>query len=199
VKEIPAKLVAELRARTGAGMMDCKKALEETDGDLEKAVDVLRQKGAARADKRAGREASEGLIGSYVHHDGGIAALVELNCETDFVARLADFKTLAKELAMHVAATRPLAVRIEDLSPEVVQRERQVYEAQVADQKKPENLRTKIVDGMMKRFYEERVLLEQKFFKDEKRTVGELVQELSAKTSEKISVRRFVRLEVGGN
>lgn len=199
MKEIPAKLVAELRARTGAGMMDCKKALEETDGDLEKAVDVLRQKGAARADKRAGREASEGLIGSYVHHDGGIAALVELNCETDFVARLADFKTLAKELAMHVAATRPLAVRIEDLSPEVVQRERQVYEAQVADQKKPENLRTKIVDGMMKRFYEERVLLEQKFFKDEKRTVGELVQELSAKTSEKISVRRFVRLEVGGN
>jgi len=133
VKEIPAKLVAELRARTGAGMMDCKKALEEADGDLEKAVDILRQKGSARADKRAGREASEGLIGSYVHHDGGIAALVELNSETDFVARLADFKALAKELAMHVAAMKPLAVRIEDLAPNVVQRERQVYEAHVAD------------------------------------------------------------------
>ena len=199
MKEIPAKLVAELRARTGAGMMDCKKALEEADGDLEKAVDILRQKGSARADKRAGREASEGLIGSYVHHDGGIAALVELNCETDFVARLADFKALAKELAMHVAAMKPLAVRIEDLAPDVVQRERQVYEAQVADQKKPENLRAKIVDGMMKKFYEERVLLKQRFFKDEKRTVGELVKELSAKTSEKISVRRFVRLEIGGN
>ena len=199
MKEIPAKLVAELRARTGAGMMDCKKALEEADGDIEKAVDILRQKGSARADKRAGRDASEGLIGSYVHHDGGIAALVELNCETDFVARLADFKTLAKELAMHVAAAKPLAVRIEDLAPEVVARERQVYEAQVSEQKKPENLRAKIVDGMMNKFYEERVLLQQKFFKDEKQTVGELVKELSAKTGEKISVRRFVRLEVGGN
>src|SRR5437016_7601535 len=133
VKEIPAKLVAELRARTGAGMMDCKKALEEADGDLEKAVDILRQKGSARADKRAGREASEGLIGSYVHHDGGIAALVELNSETDFVARLADFKALAKELAMHVAAAKPLALGIEHLSPEIVQRDRQGYEAQVAD------------------------------------------------------------------
>jgi elongation factor Ts len=199
VKEIPAKLVAELRARTGAGMMDCKKALEETNGDLEKAVDILRQKGAARADKRAGREASEGLIGSYVHHDGGIAALVELNCETDFVARLADFKDLAKDLAMQVAATMPLAVRIEDLPPEVVRRERELYEAQVADEKKAENLRARIVDGMMKKFYEERVLLEQSFLKDDKRKVSELVQELSAKTSEKISVRRFVRLEVGGN
>src|SRR2546428_9422558 len=198
VTKIPPELVAELRARTGAGMMDCKKALEETDGDLEKAVDVLRQKGAAKADKRAGRDASEGLIGSYAHHDGGIAALVELNCETDFVARLADFKALANELAMHVAATKPLAVRIEDLAPDVVQWERQVYEAQVADQKKPENLRAKIVDGMMKKFYEERVLLEQRFFKDEKRTVGDLIKEFSAKTGEKISVRRFVRFEVGG-
>lgn len=145
------------------------------------------------------REASEGLIGSYVHHDGGIAALVELNCETDFVARLADFKDLAKDIAMQVAATMPLAVRIEDLPPEVVRRERHLYEGQVADENKPENLRARIVDGMMKKFYEERVLFEQRFLKDDKRKVGELVQELSAKTSEKISVRRFVRLEVGGN
>ena len=197
VKEIPAKLVAELRARTGAGMMDCKKALEETGGDLEKAVDVLRKKGAAKADKRAERVASEGLIGQYVHHDGKTAVLVELNCETDFVARTEDFKTLARELAMHIAATNPLTVRIEDLPAETIARERAVYEAQVAEQKKPEQIRTKIVDGMLKKFYEERVLLEQKFVKDDKRTVGELVKELSAKTGEKIDVRRFARLKVG--
>jgi elongation factor Ts len=199
VKEIPAKLVAELRARTGAGMMDCKKALEETGGELEKAIDVLRAKGAAKADKRAGREASEGLIGSYIHHDGAIGVLVELNCETDFVARTEDFKLLAKELAVHVAAAKPLAVRIEDLPADVVQRERQVYEAQVAEQKKPENIRTKIVDGMLKKFYEENVLLEQKFVKDDKRTVGDLVKEVAAKTGEHVSVRRFVRFELGGN
>ena len=117
VKEIPAKLVAELRARTGAGMMDCKKALEETGGDLEKAVDVLRRKGAAKADQRAGREASEGLIGSYVHHDGRIGVLVEVNCETDFVARTEGFRTLVKELALHIASAKPLAVRIEYLAP----------------------------------------------------------------------------------
>src|SRR5213080_2859427 len=192
VKEIPAKLVGELRARTGAGMMDCKKALEETGGDLEKAVDVLRTKGAAKADKRAGREASQGLIGHYVHHDGKIGVLVELNCETDFVALTPEFKALARDLAVHIAATNPLAVRIEDLSPEVVQRERQV-----AEQKKPENIRAKIVDGMMQKFYEENVLLEQKFVKDDKRTVGELVKELAAKTGEKIDVRRFARLRVG--
>jgi elongation factor Ts len=197
VKEIPAKLVAELRARTGAGMMDCKKALEETAGDLEKAVDVLRKKGAAKADKRAERVASEGVIGHYVHHDGKQAALVELNCETDFVARTEDFKTLAHDLAVHIAAAKPLAVRIEDLPPETVARERAVYEAQVAEQKKPENIRAKIVDGMLKKFYEENVLLEQKFVKDDKRTVGDLVKELSAKTGEKIAVRRFARIRIG--
>ena len=199
VKEIPAKLVAELRARTGAGMMDCKKALEETDGDLEKAVDVLRKKGAAKADKRAGREASEGVIGSYVHFDGSVGVLVELNSETDFVARTEDFKALAKDIAVHIAATNPLAVRIEDLPAELVARERKVYESQVAEQKKPEKIRAKIVDGMMRKFYEERVLLEQKFVKDDKRTVGELVKELSGKTGEKVGIRRFARFELGGN
>jgi elongation factor Ts len=197
VKEIPAKLVAELRARTGAGMMDCKKALEETGGDLEKAVDVLRKKGAAKADKRAEREASEGLIGHYVHHDGKQAVLVELNSETDFVARTEDFKTLARDLAMHIAAAKPIAVRVEDLPPETIARERAVYEAQVAEQKKPENIRAKIVEGMLKKFYEENVLLEQKFVKDDKRTVGDLVKELSAKTGEKIAVRRFARMKIG--
>src|SRR6266446_5893428 len=197
VREIPAKLVAELRAKTGAGMMDCKSALQETGGDLEKAVDILRKKGAAKAERRAGREASEGWIGSYVHHDGSVAVLVELNSETDFVARTDDFKALAKEIAVHVAATKPLAVRIEDLPADLVQRERRVYESQVAEQKKPENIRAKIVDGMMKKFYEENVLLEQKFVKDDKRTVGELVKELAAKTGEKVDVRRFARLRVG--
>ena len=198
VKEIPAKLVAELRARTGAGMMDCKKALEETEGNMEKAVDVLRKKGAAKAEKRAGREATEGWIGTYVHHDGSIGALVELNCETDFVARTPEFKELAKELALHVASAKPLAVRIEDLPADVVARERQVYAEQVAEQKKPENIRAKIVDGMMKKFYEERVLLEQKYVRDDKRTIGELVKELSAKTGENVQLRRFVRFELGG-
>ncbi|PYO92663.1 MAG: translation elongation factor Ts [Gemmatimonadetes bacterium] len=199
VKEIPAKQVAELRAKTGAGMMDCKKALEEAGGDMAKAVDILRAKGAAKAEKRAGREASEGWIGAYVHHDGSVAVLVELNSETDFVARTDDFKVLAKEIAVHIAATKPLTVRVEDLPAEVVQRERQVYEAQVAEQKKPEAIRGKIVDGMMKKFYEDNVLLEQKFVKDDKRTVGEMVQELSGKTGEKIQVRRFMRFELGGN
>jgi elongation factor Ts len=198
VKAIPAKLVAELRARTGAGMMDCKKALQETGGDLEKAVDLLRQRGAVKAEKRAGREASEGVIGSYVHHDGSIGVLVEVNCETDFVARTEDFKVLAKDLAIHVAATRPLAVRVDDLPPTVVERERQVYEALVKEQEKPEAIRAKIVEGMMKKFYEETVLLEQKFAKDDKRTVGELVKALSAKTGENVQVRRFVRYELGG-
>ena len=199
VKEISAKQVAELRAKTGAGMMDCKKALEEAGGDMAKAVDILRAKGAAKAEKRAGREASEGWIGAYVHHDGSVAVLVELNSETDFVARTDDFKVLAKEIAVHIAATKPLTVRVEDLPAEVVQRERQVYEAQVAEQKKPEAIRGKIVDGMMKKFYEDNVLLEQKFVKDDKRTVGEMVQELSGKTGEKIQVRRFMRFELGGN
>ena len=198
VKEIPAKLVAELRARTGAGMMDCKKALEETAGDLEKAVDVLRKKGAAKAEKRAGREATQGLIGSYVHHDGSIGVLVELNCETDFVARTPDFKELAKELALHIASAKPLAVRIEDLPADLIERERRVYAEQVAQQKKPENIRAKIVDGMLKKFYEDHVLLEQKYVRDDTRTIGELVKELSAKTGENIQLRRFVRFERGG-
>src|SRR5437016_10345003 len=142
VKEIPAKLVAELRARTGAGMMDCKSAVQECGGDLDKAVDILRKKGAAKAEKRAGREASEGWIGSYVHHDGSVAVLVELNSETDFVARTDDFKALAKEIAVHVAATKPLAVRIEDLPADVVERERRVYESQVRSEEHTSELQS---------------------------------------------------------
>ena len=198
MKEIAAKLVAELRARTGAGMMDCKRALEETGGDVEKAVDALRKKGVAKADKRAGRDASEGLIASYVHHDGRIGVLVELNCETDFVARTEDFRALAKDLALHIASAAPIAVRIGDVPAEVVARETEIYQAQAAEQKKPDHVQAKIVEGRLKKFFEERVLLEQKFVKDDKRTVGELVNELSGKTGEKVDVRRFVRFERGG-
>ncbi len=199
VKDIPAKLVAELRARTGAGMMDCKKALEETGGDLDKAVDALRRSGAAKADKRAGREAAEGLIEAYVHFNGRVGVLVELNCETDFVARTEDFRTLAKELALHIASAAPIAVRVEDVPADLVAREREIYLAQLAEEKKPDQVKAKIVEGRLKKFFEERVLLEQKYVKDDTRTVGELVKELSGKTGENVQVRRFVRFELGGN
>jgi len=190
--------VAELRAKTGAGMMDCKKALEESGGDMAKAEEILRVKYAGKAEKRAARSAGEGLIESYVHFNGKVGVLVELNCETDFVARTDDFKQLAKDVSLQIASARPTAVRIEDLPAEIVERERRIYEAQVIEQKKPENIRVKIVDGMLKKFYEEAVLLEQKFIKDDKQTVGDLVRALAAKTGEKVEVRRFVRFELGG-
>jgi elongation factor Ts len=198
VNEIPAKLVADLRARTGAGMMDCKKALEEAGGDMAKAEEILRVKYAGKAEKRASRSAGEGLIEAYVHFNGKVAVLVELNCETDFVARTDDFKQLAKDIALQIASAKPTAVRVEDLPADVVERERRIYEAQVVEQKKPENIRPKIVDGMLKKFYEESVLLEQKFIKDDKQTVGDLVRALAAKTGEKVDVRRFARFELGG-
>jgi len=194
-----AKLIAELRGRTGAGMMDCKKALEEAGGDLEKAAEILRSRGAAKADKRAGRSASEGLIEAYVHFNGKVAVLVEINCETDFVARADDFRQLAKDVALHIASARPLAVRIEDLPTEVVEREKRIYEAQVAEEKKPDAVKAKIVEGRLRKFYEESVLLEQKFVKDDTRTVGDLVTHLAANTGENVQVRRFARFELGGN
>jgi elongation factor Ts len=198
VKDIPAKLVAELRAKTGAGMMDCKKALEEAAGDMAKAEDILRVKYAGKAEKRAAKAAGEGLIDAYVHFNGKVGVLVELNCETDFVARTDDFRQLAKDVALQIASAKPATVRIEDLPADVVERERRIYEAQVAEQKKPENIRSKIVDGMLRKFYEENVLLEQKFIKDDKQTVGDLVRGMAAKTGEKVEVRRFTRFELGG-
>ena len=198
-KEVSAKLVADLRARTGAGMMDCKKALEETGGDLEKAVELLRKKNIAKADKRSGRQAAEGVIETYVHFNGKIGVLVELNCETDFVARTDDFRQLAKDLSLHIASAAPMAVRIEDLPSEVIDSERRIYEAQVAEEKKPDAVRVKIVEGRLRKFYEERVLLEQKFVKDDSLTVGDLVKQLAARTGENVQVRRFARFELGGN
>jgi len=199
VKEITAKLVAELRARTGAGMMDCKRALEETGGDLDKAAELLRTKNIAKADKRAGRAAAEGLIESYVHFNGRVAVLVELNCETDFVARTDAFRELAKNVALHIASAAPLSVAIEDLPTDVVDTERRIYEAQVSEEKKPEAVRAKIVEGRLRKFYEERVLLEQKFVKDDSLTVGDLVKQLAAQTGENVRVRRFARFELGGS
>jgi len=199
VKEVGAKQVAELRARTGAGMMDCKRALQEAGGDLEKAVDVLRKKGAAKADTRAGREASEGLVEAYIHFNGRVGVLVEVNCETDFVARTEDFKQLVRDVALHIASAKPLAVRVEDLAAELVERERKIYEAQAAEEKKPDAVKAKIVEGRLKKFFEEAALLEQKFVKDDTRTVGDLVKALVAKTGENIRIRRFARFELGGS
>ena len=197
--DITAKMVSELRARTGAGMMDCKKALEEAGGDIAKAEEILRVKYAGKAEKRAAKAAGEGLIDSYIHFNGKVGVLVELNCETDFVALTEDFRRLVKDVALQIASARPVAVRIEDLPPDVVERERRIFEAQVVEQKKPENIRPKIVEGMLKKFYQESVLLEQTFITDDKQTSGDLVRALAAKTGEKVEVRRFARFELGGS
>lgn len=199
VKEISAKMVAELRAKTGAGMMDCKKALEESGGDMAKAEDLLRVKYAARAEKRADRAAGQGVIEIYLHFNGKVATMVELNSETDFVANTAEFRQLAKDIALHVTSAKPIAVRIEDVPADVVEREKRVYIAQVAEEKKPEPVKQKIVEGKLKKFFQENVLLEQPFVKDDKVTVGELVKALSGKTGEKVEIRRFARFELGGN
>lgn len=194
---VSAKQVKELRDRTGAGMMDCKKALEETGGDMEAAVDFLRTKGAAKAAKRAEKAANEGVVGHYIHHGGRIGVLVEVNCETDFVANTDDFRELARDLAMHIAATDPMAVDEDSLSAEVVERERQVYLQQVKEEGKPEHIQEKIVKGKLRKFLEENTLLAQPFVKDPDRTVEELITQTSARTGEKIEVARFVRFAVG--
>jgi elongation factor Ts len=194
---ISAAEVKKLRDMTGAGMLDCKKALEETNGDYEKAVDVLRAKGAAKAAKRADKQASEGAVGSYIHMGGRIGVLVEINCETDFVARTDDFQQLVKDVAMHIAASRPIAVTPDQVPEAVVERERAIYLEQVKNEGKPENIRDRIVDGKLKKFFQESTLLEQPFVKDPDKTVGELLTEMSGKTGEKLEVRRFARFELG--
>ncbi|MEJ2216499.1 MAG: translation elongation factor Ts [Gemmatimonadota bacterium] len=194
---INAAEVKKLRDMTGAGMLDCKKALEETDGDYEKAVDVLRAKGAAKAAKRADKVASEGAVGSYIHMGGRIGVLVEINCETDFVARTDDFQQLVKDVAMHIAASRPIAVTPEEVPESIIERERAIYLEQAKNEGKPENIQDRIVEGKLKKFYQESTLLEQPFVKDTDKTVGELLTEMSGKTGEKLQVRRFARFELG--
>jgi elongation factor Ts len=194
---ISAKDVAELRKRTGAGMMECKKALAENAGDFDKATEWLRARGIAKSEKRAERTASEGLVDAYVHHNGKVAVLVELNCETDFVARTDDFRALARDVAMHVAFANPLAVTVEQVPGEVVERERRIFAEQAAQEGKPEAVRAKIVEGKLKKFYADSVLLEQPWVKDDKQTVGDLVKAVSGKLGEKVVVKRFVRLQLG--
>jgi elongation factor Ts len=195
--EIAAKDVAALRARTGAGMMDCKHALQETKGDIDKAIALLRKKGIAKSEKRAGRGAKEGVIASYVHFNGKVGVLVEVNCETDFVARTDDFQQLARELALHIASADPVAVSVDDVPAELVEREREIYRAQAAESGKPEAVWDRMVEGRLKKFYEERVLLEQPYVKDDKQTVGQLVKAVSGKVGENVVVRRFARFQLG--
>jgi elongation factor Ts len=189
--------VKELRTRTGAGMMDCKRALEESQGDIDTAVELLRKKGIAKADKRSGRVAGQGLVVSYIHHNGQVGVLVELNCETDFVARTDDFKALAQDVALHIASADPIGVNPEDLPQDLVDSERRIAEEQATEQGKPENIREKIVEGKIKKFIAERALTEQLFVKDDSKTVGQLVKEASGTLGEAISIKRFARFRIG--
>jgi elongation factor Ts len=194
---IPADVVKRLRDETGAGMMDCKRALVETGGDIEKAREILRTRGLASAQKRQGRTAREGLIDSYIHLEGRIGVLVEVNCETDFVARTGDFKLLAREVAMQIAALRPRWISREEVPQDVIEGERKIYEEQARATGKPDNVLAKIVDGKLEAFYKESVLLDQTYIRDDKRSVGNLVDEVSARVGEKIAVRRFARFQLG--
>jgi elongation factor Ts len=195
--EVSANMVKELREKTGAGMMDCKKALTETGGDFQKALDYLRQKGLATAAKRAGRVASEGRVGSYIHAGGKIGVMVEVNCETDFVAKTDDFQAFAKDVAMHIAASNPSYIRREELTADVLDREKEIYRAQARDAKKPEKVMEKIVEGKLEKFYGEVCLLEQAFVKDPDITIQDLLNGLIGKLGEKIEIRRFTRYQVG--
>jgi len=195
--QITSAMVKELRDKTNAGIMDCKSALQESQGDMEKAVDYLRQKGLAVAQKRAGRAASEGVVHSYIHAGGKIGVMVEVNCETDFTAKSEPFLDFAKNLAMHIAATSPLSIDHEGLSPEVVAREREIYRAQALETGKPEKIADKIVEGKLKKFYQEVCLLEQAYVRDTDITVEDLLNELRAKTGENVIVSRFIRYQLG--
>ncbi len=194
---VSAMEVKALRERTGAGIMDCKGALRETGGDFEAAVDLLRTRGAAKAARRADRAANEGTVGQYLHHGSRIGVLVELNCETDFVANTDEFRQLARDLAMHIAAARPLAVSPEDLAADLVERERQIYLEQVRSAGKPEAIQGKIVEGKLRKFFEESTLLKQRFVRNPDRSIEDLITEISAKTGENVRIARFARFEVG--
>lgn len=195
--EVKPSTVKELRDKTGAGVMDCKKALAETNGDLEKATTWLHENGIMQAAKRAGRKASEGSVGSYIHAGGKLGVLVEVNCESDFVAKTDDFQTLVKEIAMQVAAANPRVVRREDLPSEIAEQERQIYAQQAQATGKPEAVIVKIVEGKMEKFLKDICLLEQSYVRDPNRTINDLVLEFGAKLKEKIDVRRFVRFQLG--
>jgi elongation factor Ts len=195
--EISASLVKELRDRTGAGLMDCKSALKESGGDVEKALEYLRVKGLAKAQKRAGRDTSEGTVVSYIHPGSRIGVMVEVNCETDFVARTDEFQAFGRDIAMQIAATSPIGLDRDDVPAEIVDKEREVYRTQAREQKKPEKIIDKIVDGRMDKFYSESVLLDQPFIKDDSKTVRDLLNELVAKLGENVQIARFARFQIG--
>jgi elongation factor Ts len=194
---ITAQAVAALREKTSAGMMECKKALTEADGDMDKAVQLLRERGKASMDKKIGRAANEGVVGSYIHLGGKIAVLVELNCETDFVARNEDFQALARELAMQIAFSNPTYLRPEDIPEDVLAKEREIAENLARNEGRPEAALPKIIEGRVKKFSDENSLLTQEYMRDKKRKVGDLVEDVRAKIRENIGVRRFVRFQVG--
>ena len=195
--EITASQVKELRERTGIGMMDCKNALVEANGDSDKAVDILRKKGIAKAEKKADRKVKEGVILSYIHPGNKLGVLVEVNCETDFVARTDDFLTFVKGIAMHIAATSPIAIRREEIDPKVIDKEKEIYREQARGQKKPEALLEKIAEGKLEKFYQESCLLEQPFVKDPQTTVKDYQTAIIAKIGENIYINRFVRFHLG--
>lgn len=195
---ISAEEVKKLRDKTGAGIMDCKQALRETNGDIDKAVEYLRQKGIASAEKRLGRETKEGLIQSYIHPGSRLGVLVEVNCETDFVAKTEDFQEFAKNIAMQIAASKPLVVTREELSDDIVSKEMDIFKKQAEEQKKPAHIAEKIAKGKMEKFYQEVVLMEQSYVRDPDITVEDLLKGLIGKIGENISIKRFARFELGG-
>jgi elongation factor Ts len=195
--EITAALVKQLRDMTGAGMMECKAALTEAKGDIDEATTILRKRGLAQATKKAGRTTNEGVIGHYIHMGGKIGVLVEVNCESDFVARTDDFQGVVKEIAMHIAAASPIYVRREDVPPEVLDREREIYRGQMEGQKKPQQVIEKIIEGKLNSFFEQVCLLDQPSIRDPKVTIGQLIQQTIAKLGENIAVPRFVRFKLG--
>jgi len=190
-------MVKELRERSGAGIMDCKEALTESSGDMEKAADYLRKKGLATALKRAGREASEGVVQSYIHMGGKIGVLVEVNCETDFVAKTPDFLEFAKNIAMHIAAASPLGVVPEDIPADVLEREKEIYRAQAREMGKPEKMLEKIIDGKMSKFFKDSCLMNQMYVRDTTLTIADVINGMIAKTGEKITIKRFARYQIG--
>jgi len=194
---ISAEVVKNLRERTGAAMMDCKKALVETGGDMDKAVEWLRKKGVSSAEKKVGRATNEGLIEAYIHPGSRLGVLIEVNCETDFVAKTPDFRALVKDLAMQIAATNPRAVSREEVATDQIEKELEIYRTQARNEKKPENVVERIAQGKLDKFYQEVVLLEQSFIKDQNRTVKQVITDVIAKLGENISVRRFVRFQLG--
>ena len=195
--EISAAMVKTLREKSGAGIMDCKEALKSCDGDMEKAVDFLRKKGLATAAKRAGRATSEGTIQSYIHMGGKIGVMVEVDCETDFVAKTDDFVEFAKNLAMHIAATSPVGIVPEDVTEDIINREKEIYRAQALEMGKPDKMIDKIVDGKLNKFFKESCLLNQAYVKDPDKTISDYLNEVIAKTGEKIEIKRFARFQVG--